>query len=296
MVLQHVVPEVLGASQPSRSNGGDAMELAGSRGELLRVSPLSDRVTRVTHLPRGAGSYSSGESWVVSAGDEGGGPWPRDDLSRFAALNGETGALPALSVARDADGDTAAGASFRASGAGGLATARVRVAPAVGPEPGSASPASSASGPRYQPFRVEWFLEGAEESFASDSFLGAYAYDVGGAASHRMDRREDEGEAYFGLGEVSGPLNRAGRRFELRCRDAMGYDAETSTVLYKHFPLVITHNKKHGVAYGILYDHLGDGKSKAWEPLAFTHATSMVPLLEVLTLSIEPLEIGMAKH
>lgn len=58
---------------------------------------------------------------------------------------------------------------------------------------------------------------------------------------------------FYGVGEASGPLDRRGRRFELRNLDAMGYDAESTDPLYKHYPFVI--QKTDGGAAGLFYDN-----------------------------------------
>lgn len=54
---------------------------------------------------------------------------------------------------------------------------------------------------------------------------------------HRQVRLD--GEQLLGLGEVSGSLERSGRRYRLAPRDALGYDAEWSDPLYKHWPVVL---------------------------------------------------------
>jgi len=111
----------------------------------------------------------------------------------------------------------------------------------------------------FQPFELRFIDSNRSgEAFLSDAILGAYAREEGGCATHRIQRKEDE-EFCYGLGEVSGPLNRSGRKFTLKCRDAMGYDAETSDPLYKHFPFYITYNKRLKMAFGLLYDHLCSG-------------------------------------
>ncbi len=48
-------------------------------------------------------------------------------------------------------------------------------------------------------------------------------------------------ELYFGFGETSGPLNKKGRKIEMRNLDALGYDAKNAGPLYKHFPFCILH-------------------------------------------------------
>ena len=84
------------------------------------------------------------------------------------------------------------------------------------------------------------------------------AYDFGwwdGRPRHYL--KTLAGEAYYGLGERSGPMNRAGRRFRLTNLDAMGYDAETSDPLYKHIPFYMTRTAG-GAAFGLFYDTLAD--------------------------------------
>ncbi|HTW34181.1 MAG TPA: glycoside hydrolase family 31 protein, partial [Rhizomicrobium sp.] len=63
-------------------------------------------------------------------------------------------------------------------------------------------------------------------------------------------------EKYFGLGERSGDMDRAGRRFRMTGTDAMGYSARTSDPLYKHIPFYITH--RPGATFGLFYDTLAD--------------------------------------
>jgi alpha-glucosidase len=67
------------------------------------------------------------------------------------------------------------------------------------------------------------------------------------------------GERYFGLGERSGPMDRAGRRLRLSNTDAMGYSAATSDPLYKHIPFYITFGAEApAAAFGLFYDTLAD--------------------------------------
>jgi alpha-glucosidase len=67
----------------------------------------------------------------------------------------------------------------------------------------------------------------------------------------------DPKEMYFGLGERSGAMDRAGRRFRMRNVDAMGYDARSSDPLYKHIPFYIT-RRPDGATAGLFYDTLAD--------------------------------------
>lgn len=79
-------------------------------------------------------------------------------------------------------------------------------------------------------------------------------YNLGGEygehARHYLVREPDE--RIFGLGDKTGPLNKAGRRFRLDSKDAMGYDAETSDPLYQHVPFYLCQNSAGFV--GLFYD------------------------------------------
>jgi alpha-glucosidase len=68
----------------------------------------------------------------------------------------------------------------------------------------------------------------------------------------------DPTELYFGLGERSGEMDRAGRRFRLNNMDAMGYSARTSDPLYKHIPFTLIWSPDKHVAHGLFYDTLSD--------------------------------------
>ena len=79
-------------------------------------------------------------------------------------------------------------------------------------------------------------------------------YNLGGeygqGARHYLVR--EAGERIFGLGDKSGTLNKAGRRFRLDSKDAMGYDAASSDPLYQHVPFYICQNRAGFV--GVYYD------------------------------------------
>ncbi len=74
---------------------------------------------------------------------------------------------------------------------------------------------------------------------------------------HHYLARDPE-ESYFGLGERAGDMNRAGRRFRMSNKDAMGYSARTSDPLYKHIPFYLTWRPRERVAYGLFYDTVSD--------------------------------------
>jgi len=65
------------------------------------------------------------------------------------------------------------------------------------------------------------------------------------------------GERYYGLGERTGALNRAGRRFRLTNVDPMGYDAEFSDPLYKSIPFLLI-GDADGACHGAFYDTMSD--------------------------------------
>lgn len=72
----------------------------------------------------------------------------------------------------------------------------------------------------------------------------------------RHEMLEFHGEHVYGLGEKSGHLNKARRKFTMRNRDALAYNARWSDPLYQHFPFYICWRPELQAAYGILYDNL----------------------------------------
>eukprot|EP00941_MAST-03F_sp_MAST-3F-sp1_P004620 g4620.t1 len=115
-------------------------------------------------------------------------------------------------------------------------------------------------------FGFEWFQVGDKESFASDMPIGAYIYEKN-KATHYM--KKEKVEYFYGIGESSGQLNKAGRRFRLKATDALGYDAAMSDPLYKHCPFFIVYNPEKKVAYALLYDQLCEGVLDFGEISAF---------------------------
>ncbi len=104
------------------------------------------------------------------------------------------------------------------------------------------------------PFALRW-ADGAGREFAADVPGRAYAYDrASRAVIHTLRRRA--GEHYYGFGERAGPLDKAGLRMRMLNLDALGYDAQHSDPLYKHFPFYITLVPELDLAYGLLYDNL----------------------------------------
>ncbi len=78
-----------------------------------------------------------------------------------------------------------------------------------------------------------------------------------GVKDHRHEHylRRNSDEPVHGLGEKTGPLDRRGKRYEMRNLDAMGYDAEKTDPLYKHIPFTMTQTSNAG-AWSIFYDNL----------------------------------------
>lgn len=98
------------------------------------------------------------------------------------------------------------------------------------------------------PLLLRWTFDGA--LLCADH--PTHGYEVGGDFIRHRQVRED-GDRYYGLGEVSGSLERTGRRYRLAPRDALGYDAQWSDPLYKHWP-VLLFRKRTGAWGALVYD------------------------------------------
>ena len=112
---------------------------------------------------------------------------------------------------------------------------------------------------RLSNFACRWSVRLRGDWVAAMRDRPTQAYDFGwwgGSVCHYLARAP--GEQYFGLGERSGWLDRAGRRFRLSNLDALGYDAETSDPLYKHIPFYLTRRPESGLVFGLFYDTLAD--------------------------------------
>ena len=81
------------------------------------------------------------------------------------------------------------------------------------------------------------------------------AGELGAGTVHYTDRFE--GERVFGLGDKSGPVNKAGRRYLLSVTDSMGFRAASSDPLYKHVPFFLCCHD--GGSYGLFYDTYSTG-------------------------------------
>jgi alpha-glucosidase len=80
--------------------------------------------------------------------------------------------------------------------------------------------------------------------------------ELGRGAYHYVSR--EEGEKIFGLGDKTGDVNKAGRRFKMETFDTMGFDANSSDPLYKQVPFYICENSVG--SYGLYYDTYSSGE------------------------------------
>ena len=107
------------------------------------------------------------------------------------------------------------------------------------------------------PLRLTWEARQADgdwRRFAKDRATMPYMLAPNGH-SHWHFLARGPGDRIYGLGEKAGPLERTGRRYEMRNLDAMGYDARTTDPLYKHLPFTLTRTAEAG-AYSLYYDNL----------------------------------------
>ena len=198
---------------------GARLTLASGHGDLVHIFVLEDDIVRVMVLP--GGRLEMARTWAIAPGLD---DVPDDGRDRFD-LSGFR--LPEFEYAVD-------GQFIR------VQTSRVRLTV------------------RLAGFFCRWEIRVDDDWRLVARDRQTQAYDFGywdGRPRHYV--RRDPGERYFGLGERSGNLDRAGRRFEMRNIDAMGYSARTTDPLYKHIPFVIT-RREDGAAYGLFYDTLSD--------------------------------------
>ncbi|HTX72188.1 MAG TPA: TIM-barrel domain-containing protein [Rectinemataceae bacterium] len=78
----------------------------------------------------------------------------------------------------------------------------------------------------------------------------------GRARSGKFNFRLEDDDAFFGLGEKSGLLNKRNRSFKLFNRDALGYDAAISDPLYKSVPFFLKLNRESGALCGLYFPNL----------------------------------------
>lgn len=190
-------------------------------GHVLSVIALEEDMIRVRLDRDGVRSVNS--SWMVAPGGATSVPCegrPKDSTEGFA--------MPAVTI--DAS-DTAVV----------IGTARLRVTVPLNVHPLA--------------LRWEWkdvASGGAWRRLLEDRRTGAYLFGRRDARlSHYVARQR--GDQFFGLGETTGALDKAGRRYRMDCHDALGYDAERSDPLYKFWPFYIARPAAADAAYGLFY-------------------------------------------
>jgi alpha-glucosidase len=199
---------------------GPRLTLRAAGGETAHIFVLDHHVIRVMVLPQGR--LASPRTWAVAPGDDDTPPEGRDrfDLTGFPC--------PGYDLKID-DADMV------------VATKALRLTV------------------KWRHLRCQWAMNVGEAWIDIAADRATQAYDFGwwdGKPRHYLSRRP--GEAYYGLGERAGPMDRAGRRYRLSNLDAMGYDAETSDPLYKHIPFYLTRVSDRGESFGLFYDTLAD--------------------------------------
>ena len=103
------------------------------------------------------------------------------------------------------------------------------------------------------PFGLRWSFGGTV--FAADRPTYAYQWSERNSVQRHYMAREQI-DRYFGLGDKTGAIDLHGRRLRTLALDALGYDAQTSDPLYKHWPFLLARDTASGIAYGMYYDTL----------------------------------------
>jgi alpha-glucosidase len=197
-----------------------SLRLESDTGAVAQVFVLEPDIVRLVVLPDGR--MRQPRTWAIAPGQE---DVPYEGRDRLGL---EGFALPAYEL-DDADPETLE-----------LRTGRLRLRI------------------RLEGLGCEWALRSGDSWVPVLRDRPTQAYDFGwwdGRVRHYLAR--EPGEQYFGLGEKTGVLDRADRRFQMMNTDALGYDARTSDPLYKHLPFYIT-RRPDGACVGLFYDTLSD--------------------------------------
>jgi alpha-glucosidase len=199
---------------------GPHLAFESDRGFSAHVFVLEADIIRVALLP--GAQFSMARTWSIAAGKD---DVPDDGRERFD-ISGFS--VPPFEIAERDDRVT-------------IATNRLRVTISlVG-------------------FHCSWEMATASgwHEIARDRQTQAYNFGWWGSGVHHYLARHPT-ERYYGLGERSGDMDRALRRFRLKGTDSMGYSARTSDPLYKHIPFYITQDTAHATAFGLFYDTYSD--------------------------------------
>ncbi len=108
-----------------------------------------------------------------------------------------------------------------------------------------------------EPFGIEIFDADGTRLHA-DVRGRAYVRDRLGRIVHYRERAS--GDRYYGFGETTGRLDKAGSRVRLSPKDAIGYDAERTSCLYKHIPFHVSMNADTRHAVGLFYHNPWDAE------------------------------------
>lgn len=101
------------------------------------------------------------------------------------------------------------------------------------------------------PFHISIKVDG--QTVHSDIPGRAYLEDTSGRVKHYQGMGDED--RFYGLGEKSGPLNKACRRFAMSNTDTFAYDPEYSDPLYKHIPFFVRLSPERGITTGYFYNN-----------------------------------------
>ena len=121
---------------------------------------------------------------------------------------------------------------------------------------------------RKKPFSIEVYDEEGTR-LHKDVVDLAYQQDSNNRRIHVSEIEPDDD--FFGFGEKSGEINKAGKFMKMAPRDAMGYNPKETDSLYKHIPFYIKLNETTKKAVGYFYHNtaecdfdMGREKSNYW--------------------------------
>ncbi len=119
-----------------------------------------------------------------------------------------------------------------------------------------------------EPFRLRVFNQQDECVHADVVELG-YRQDSNGRRIHTSEINPDD--CFYGFGEKTGNLNKAGEFLTMSPKDALGYDPRRTDSLYKHMPVYLKLNRHTRTATGYFYHNtwecdftMGRERSNYW--------------------------------
>lgn len=119
-----------------------------------------------------------------------------------------------------------------------------------------------------EPFRLRVINQQGECVHADVVDLG-YRQDPNGRRIHTSEINPDD--CFYGFGEKSGHLNKAGEFLTMSPKDALGYDPRRTDSLYKHMPVYLKLNRHTRTATGYFYHNtwecdftMGRERSNYW--------------------------------